>query len=128
MEYNICDEYIHIIRSKIKNGEYRNAIVSANKVIDYSPELAIAYYLRGICYYALGDYINSISDYGYATAFDEQFAKAFFNMGVAKYKIKQYDAALEDIGHARKIFEEKNDQMSVRKCLESIDIINQERA
>lgn len=127
MEYNICEEYIHIIRSKIRNGEYEKAINSANKVIDYSPELAMAYYLRGLCYYATGDFIKSIGDYSCATVFSKDFGKAYFNMGVAKYKLKEYDDAIQDIKTALKIFNEKNDQIAARKCVESLDIIQQEK-
>ncbi|MBE7705797.1 MAG: tetratricopeptide repeat protein [Cyanobacteria bacterium SIG30] len=127
MEYNICEEYIQIIRSKIKNGEYDKAIISANKVIDYSPEFAMAYYLRGICYYANGDFISAIGDYAFATAFSNDFAKAYFNMGVAKYKLKKYDDAIVDINTALEIFNKKNDQIAARKCVESLDIIKQEK-
>ena len=127
MEYNICEEYIHIIRSKIRNGEYEKAIVSANKVIDYSPEFAMAYYLRGLCYYATGEFLKSIEDYAYATAFSNDFAKAYFNMGVAKYKLRKYDDAIQDIKTALVMFQKKNDQISARKCVESIDIIQQEK-
>ena len=127
MEYNICEEYLHIIRSKIRNGEYDKAIISANRVIDYNCEFAMAYYLRGICYYANGDFIQSINDYSYATAFSKDFAKAYFNMGVAKYKLKKYDDAIADIRTALDLFKQKNDQISARKCVESIDIISQEK-
>ena len=127
MEYNICEEYIHIIRSKIRNGEYDKAITSANKVIDYNPEFAMAYYLRGICYYANGEFLKSINDYSYATAFSKDFAKAYFNMGVAKYKLKKYDDAIEDINVALDLFKKKNDQIAARKCVESLDVIQQEK-
>ncbi len=127
MEYNICEEYIHIIRSKIRNREYDKAIISANKVIEYRPEFSMAYYLRGICYYAKGEFIKSISDYSYAIAFSKDFAKAHFNMGVAKYKLKKYDDAIADIKSALNLFKEKNDQIAARKCVESLQIIEQEK-
>ena len=126
MEYNICEEYIQIIRSKIKTGEYEKAIDSADKVINYSPEFAMAYYLRGICHYAMGDFVGAIEDYGYATAFQDEFAKAYFNMGVAKYKLKKYTEAIDDIEKSHDIFTKKNDQNAARKCVESLDIIKQE--
>ncbi len=126
MDYDISKEYIQIIKSKIKLGEYKSAILSANKLIEFDPELPIAYYLRGLCRYAQNDFLRSIEDYGFATAFDPNFAKAYFNMGVAKYQMKFKIDAIEDIKRAQRIFSKQNDQHAIRKCVESIDLIIQE--
>lgn len=125
MEYDITKEYINIIRSKIKVGEYKNAIQSANKLIDYDPS-AIAYYLRGICHYAIESYTNSIMDYDLAVNIDNKFAKAYFNRGVAKYRMKKMREAILDMEIAHDLFVEDNDIIAARKCVESIDIIRQE--
>ena len=126
MEYDISKEYVNIIKSKIKLGEYQNAIKSVNKLIDYDPNFAVAHYLRGICNYATGQFSESILDYSKAIDINSEFAKAYFNRGVAKYHLTLHKDAIADIEIAHNLFAKDNDVISARKCVESIDIIRQE--
>ena len=57
-------------------GEYDKAISDCNMAIDLSPEYALYYYNRGICYEEKGEQDKATADYNMAIKLDpERFKK-----------------------------------------------------
>jgi len=127
MEYDIKDEYIKIIQSKLALSDYDAALNNAQKLVKYSPDCAEGYYFIGLCEFALGDFETSINNYEKCIELKHDYAKAYYNLGVTKYYLNHYKEALNYVEYAYRIFVSENDSASCNKCLESIEYIKEEQ-
>ena len=60
------------------------------------PQLASAYYNRGIAKAKLKDYQGAIADFSKAIQLDPQLASAYYNRGIAKQIVNDLDGACAD--------------------------------
>lgn len=124
MDYNICEEYLHLIRSKIKQADYEGALSSIERLLSYDSNMSVAHYYKGICYYGLYDFIRSIDAYVQVLELDPQFAKAYYNMGLSKYKLDVVEEAAEDIQKAKDIFIKENELDAIEKCNITLEFLS----
>ena len=78
------------------SGEYDLAIVDYNKVIELSPENAMAYLGRGWVFYIRKNYAAAISDYDKAIKLNPKDSVAYYNRGVTYEKMGESGKAAED--------------------------------
>ena len=81
-------------------GDKQGAISDFDKAIAINPQVALAYYNRGIAKSALGDYHGAIRDFDKAIAINPQFAEAYNNRGSAKSALGDYQGAIRDFDKA----------------------------
>jgi tetratricopeptide (TPR) repeat protein len=84
-------------------GKYtdpKKAIEYLNNSIKLQPDLAMAYYNRGIAYYRPGQYQRAIEDYNEAIRLQPDYASAYVNRGHAYKNLGQYQRAIEDFNNA----------------------------
>ena len=74
-------------------GDHESAISAYDKALDLNPNLAVAYYNRGIAKGQIEQYREAISDYDAAIRLNPDDADAYNNRGIAKRKIEQYPEA-----------------------------------
>ena len=67
-----------------------------NQAIRLQPDLAKAYYNRGIAKGALKQYKDAIADYNEAIRLQPDYAEAYSNRGAAKAELEQYQEAIAD--------------------------------
>ena len=70
-----------------RKQEYDKAAADLNKVIEVNPNLAEAYYTRGLIYEYKADYRKAISDYDRALQVDPNYARAKTQKEVAQSKM-----------------------------------------
>jgi|GEM_PF-1439781 len=128
MEYNVYDEYIIIIKTKLKQADFNDALEYAGRMIEYDSSNPSGHYFRGLCYYGMDDYIRSIDEYIAAIRIDPDYAKAYFNMALSKYRLGIPKEALEDVYKARDIFMRAADQDALDKCNMTIELLNEDLA
>lgn len=89
-------------RAKGLLGEWENAILDFNRVIEIEPN-AVVYNDRGLAYLLLEKYEKAIQDFDKAIELDPNYAKAYDNRGRAKHCLKRYDEAIQDYNKAVKL-------------------------
>jgi tetratricopeptide (TPR) repeat protein len=62
-----------------------------------SPELAMSYYARGLCYLSLKQYGSSTVDFNKAIYLDTALVEAYYNRSLSYYAVKNYHFALADV-------------------------------
>jgi tetratricopeptide (TPR) repeat protein len=81
-------------------GDYDNAISEYDKAIEFNPNIAQVYNLRGLAFYAKGDKESAISDWNKAIQLKPDFAEAYVNRGNAYGDKGELDLALNDYAKA----------------------------
>ena len=76
------------------------AIADFNKAIEIQPDLALAYYRRGIAKFELKDNQGALSDYNSAIKLNYS---AYYNRGVANFNLNQRKNACSDWKRAREL-------------------------
>jgi tetratricopeptide (TPR) repeat protein len=79
------------------------AIEDYNKAIQLNPNLAEAYYNRGVAYDDKGQYNEAIKDFDEAIRINPNLVEAYCNRGVAYYAKGQYNEAIKDFDEAIRI-------------------------
>jgi len=91
-----------------EKGHYDKAITSYSMVTatlrnSTDPNLATAYYNRGLAYFMKDDYNKAIEDFSLVIAINPRDDLAYRNRGNARVREKHYDEAIEDFNMAIKI-------------------------
>jgi tetratricopeptide (TPR) repeat protein len=80
---------------------FKDAIQDYDRAIQLNPQLAVAYYKRGLAYAAgLGEYERAIQDFDQAIQIDPQNADAYDDRGLAFRALKKYEKAFQSFNHA----------------------------
>lgn len=79
------------------------AIADLTEVIKLKPDLAVAYYDRGLLYGDKRQYDQAIADYDKAIRFKPDLAEPYNNRGVTYAKQGQYDRAISDYNKSIKL-------------------------
>ncbi len=82
-------------------GTNNEDIVKAyTEIIERNPDLAEAYYNRGLARFNSGLYLEAIHDFDQAILLDSAAANAWYNRGLSKEQLDDFTGALEDFDHA----------------------------
>ena len=88
--------YLQKGRQLLHYYKYSRAIQTFNTVIEYQPDHAEAYFLRGIAKYNLGDYYGAERDYSHAVRYKSNAAKAYYYRGMTRIQLYNFQGAIED--------------------------------
>ena len=86
--------------SEAKQKEYEKSIGHYTKAIILKPDLAEAYYNRGVAYNHKGDFDRAIDDSTQAIQLNPDYANAYCNRGVAYSSKGDFDCAIDDYTQA----------------------------
>jgi len=98
-QHNIS-HYIRVGRTRIQIGNFTGAIEYFNIVITFKPQMAEAYFYRGVAKHQLEDYRGAIKDYNKAIDIKPFYPQAFTNRGMAFHNLKKFDEAIKDYNKA----------------------------
>ena len=89
---------LHLSRASVyyARGEEDSAIKDCSTATELNPDLAEAYYIRGILYRNKGASDSAIRDYSRAIELNPDFAEAYNSRGAAKSSLERYDEAISD--------------------------------
>ncbi|SPR08900.1 TPR repeat-containing protein 08 [Orientia tsutsugamushi] len=76
-------------------GQYRQAIEIFNTTILYKPDLAVAYYAKGISLCELGQHQKEIKHYGTAIQYNPNDADFYIGKGISLYELGQHQEAID---------------------------------
>lgn len=81
--------------SEINSGDFVEALRNFDEALKFNPEMAIAYFYKGIAFHSLGKNDEAFENYTKAIALDKNMVDAYFNRGqlIVKTNPKQ---ALDD--------------------------------
>jgi tetratricopeptide (TPR) repeat protein len=91
-------------------GAYEQAIAEFTKAIELDPNLAIAYYNRGLAYLKLEQYNQSLADFNKTIELKPDMGEAWSAKGVVLEKLGNYEGALDAYNKALQI--NPNDQIA----------------
>ncbi|MFW5804827.1 MAG: tetratricopeptide repeat protein [bacterium] len=89
--------------SKLKSGDYKDAIADFTKAIKIEPEYSDAYLTRGFANFQAKNYNDAIRDFSKAIDLDSKKADIYMLRGSAKIKLGQKDKACLDFHKADEI-------------------------
>ena len=92
--------YYKKAETKYNSGQYKDAIVNADKAIKLNPSNAEYYWLRGSAKFKLGQEENAMNDFNSAIMLDPNNEFYYYVRGCIKYDLGQKDNALEDFNKA----------------------------
>lgn len=78
----------------------RRAINDLDKVTELSPEMAIAYFNKGVLFASLDDYTSAIAAFGKAIELKPDLGEAFYNRGYCYFKLGNAMAGSNDLSRA----------------------------
>ena len=81
-------------------GQWKESLPQFDLVIRVHPELARAYFYRGIAQYHEDEDEAALEDYNKAIELDKRFAEAFHARGLLHYRNEDQQAALADLNKA----------------------------
>ena len=82
------------------NSDFRGAITLCTKAIEFNPDNATAYSIRGAIYYRLNDFNGAVADFNKAIELNPKDYRNFYNRGLAHVKLNDFRKATEDFSGA----------------------------
>ena len=82
------------------NGDLNGALACCTQAIEFNPDNATAYSIRGAIYYRLNNFNSAIADFNKAVELNPADYRSFYNRGLAHVKLKDYLAAERDFSRA----------------------------
>ncbi|MDR2033112.1 MAG: tetratricopeptide repeat protein [Helicobacteraceae bacterium] len=98
-----ASEILDRAKIALNNKNYQETIRLCNDAIRIDPNLALAYFSRGLAYHNLGDTSKAIADYTQAIKIKPKNALAYLIRGLAYGQLSDYDKAIADYNQAIKI-------------------------
>ena len=98
-----ADDFLLQATDKFNKNDYRGAIADYNQALKINPNLAQAYYNRGVVRDVLGDKQSAIADYNQALKINPNFDRAYYNRGVVRHILGDKQSAIADYNQALKI-------------------------
>ena len=83
-------------QNALESGNYSASIKYYDEFIKKNPDIAVAYYNRGIAYYQLQKYEEAVSDLTHAIIIDPDYALAYHNRAIAYYQLQRYYDAISN--------------------------------
>ena len=89
---------------KYLSGDYKEALIFADKAVTADPGDVEAFNLRGLAYYRLKLYRQAIEDFDKTLQLDPGYAKNYFFRGASRFQIEDFYGALADFERQLKLF------------------------
>ena len=86
--------------SKLRLGEFQNAMDEIQKSIKLCPDSACYLAIRGRAYFGLGKYDNAMFDFDKAVSLNQNSIDAFLGRGMAYYSKNKFQEAFDDLSKA----------------------------
>ena len=83
-----------------EQGDWQEAIIEYDEAIKLDPQLALAYYNRGVAYHYLGQPKQALEDYDEALRLDPKHASAYANRAQANTLLERDKKAQQDVDRA----------------------------
>ena len=96
------DYFINQGRLLLGNQKFKESIEFFNTAIEIKPNLAEAYFFRGVAKDNLYDFLGSEQDYTKAIQLKGNFTFAYYYRGVSRINLKKYYLAINDFSEAIK--------------------------
>ena len=100
--------------------DYQGAIEDYTQAIRLKPDLAEAYYNRGLAKSDLGDKQGAIADFNEAIRLKPDYANAYYNRGDAKYALGDKQGAIEDYREAAWLYYQQGRTANYKDALNRI--------
>lgn len=84
-------------------GNALDALNDFTEALKYNPNIAQAYYQRGLILHSVTQYKDAINDYNRALEIDPKFADVYYVRALSFYKIKDFNRSLQDVMIAQKL-------------------------
>ncbi len=107
--------YFNLGKAEHDEGDYADAAKHLTRVIEISPNVYQAWYLRGSAFFYEGKLGDAVSDFGKAIALNPSYGDAYFMRAVAYGQMKERDLMLSDfrkgcdLGFSRACFKLKEE-------------------
>ena len=86
--------------SSSRSKSWTNIFSLSSSIIENSPDVTMAYNLRGVWYYEQGVYERSILDFNKAISIFPAYSSAYYNRGLSLAAMQDFQSALEDYDRA----------------------------
>ncbi|WP_416670963.1 tetratricopeptide repeat protein [Egbenema bharatensis] len=84
----------------IEQQQYQAALSSSEKLLEFTPDSGLVWFLKGIALVNLGQYQQAIDSYDKALEFKPDYHQAWYNRGVTLYNSGQYQQAIDSYDKA----------------------------
>lgn len=88
--------YYNLGKAELGTGKYDDAEKDLTRVIEISPNVYQAWYLRGSAFLYAGNLDHAVSDFGKAIALNPSYGNAYFMRALAYGRMKERDLMLSD--------------------------------
>jgi serine/threonine-protein kinase len=92
--------YLQRAIAYLGNNALEAALADCEQALRLNPELAPAYFYRGLARQELRDPAGALADFNRALELDPQLTKVYLNRGIAHLDLGQLEAALADLNQA----------------------------
>jgi protein O-mannosyl-transferase len=82
---------------------YPKAIEDFSAALNYNPDLAPAFYNRGMSFHSIGKYPDALSDFNNLIRLNPGFSKAYYLRAMTLYKMHDYRGAMQDAMKAKQL-------------------------
>lgn len=104
-----AEEQINRARVLMQSGNFSNAKLLLDQVIEKEAENQAAYNMRGIIKLELGEAADAIQDFDISVSLDSMDYRAFYNRGNALYQMEKYNEAILDYDKALRLAPKSSD-------------------
>ena len=94
---------IIVLLSVITNtraGQWTSTLSLTSSIIKHSPDVAMAYNIRGIWYFQSGAYQRSVEDFNRGLALFPGYSPAYYNRALSRAAMEDFSGALQDYDQA----------------------------
>ena len=121
------DYYLQQGRQLLYYYKYSRAIESFNTVLEYKPDHAEAYFLRGIAKYNLQDYYGAEQDYSRAIQYKSNSSKAYYYRGMTRIQLYNFQGAIHDFNQTL-YFINADPELYIQRGYSNLRLENYEQA
>jgi Tfp pilus assembly protein PilF len=113
-ETESAQEHIDAAAAHYAAGEYDQAVVELEKVIELEPDNAGAYTNLALSYFKSGDYERAAATWTEVIQFDPGESGPYYERGMSYFNLKKYEPAIDDLSRAIELDPANADAYRVR--------------
>jgi len=83
-----------------RSGNWKNTLTLSSSIIENSPDVTMAYNIRGVWHYGYNEYEISIQDFNKAISIFPAYSSAHYNRGLSFSAMQNFTSALKDYNRA----------------------------